>query len=204
MGKGALRGAFFLGGILMKTITFDWNCVISSENQDDQAPYVDQLINLHRKKMVEVAITTVSASETLKGSKEFPASANFFNKRLENLGWSDLPLVLGPAVIGLTYFGMCKIVGENFSTERDAIWEIVGGSTQRRLPASLSDADLHSADYKKWRNAWCDVHTLWVHIDSGRDVFISSNTKDFQNKMTQLRALGLKEVKTPEEMVASL
>ena len=188
----------------MKTITFDWNCVISFENQEDQATSVEQLINLHRKKMVEVAITTVSASETLKGSKEFPASANFFNQRLENLGWSDLPLVLGPAVVGLTYIGMCKIVGENFSCERDAIWEIIGGSTPRSLPASLSDADLHSAYYKNWRNVWCDVHTLWAHIDSGRDVFISSNKRDFQNKMTQLRELGLKEVKTPKEMVASL
>jgi hypothetical protein len=154
--------------------------------------------------VVEVAITTVSASETLKGSREFPASASLFNQRLEDLGWNDLPLVLGPAVIGLTYIGMCKIAGENFSTERDAIWKIVVGSTPRKLPACLSDADLRSADYKKWRNVWCDVHTLWAHIDSGRDVFISSNKRDFQNNMSQLRKLGLKDVKTPKEMVERL
>jgi hypothetical protein len=188
----------------LKTLTFDWNCVISAEQGDDKAFFVNSLVALHRREEIEVAITTVSASETLKGSKEFPSSAASFTNRLAELGWNDLPLIRGPSVIGLTYIDMCTIVGLDFESETDAIWNVIGGDMPRELPTPLSDEELWSPTYKNWRNVWCDVHTLWTHIVSGRDVFITTNTKDFQRKAKMLSELGLREVKTPEEMIGDL
>lgn len=188
----------------MKTVTFDWNCIISVEKSDVYSSDVLQLVEFHRSGIVDVGITTVSASESLKGSQHFPASAAQFSGRIENLGWQDLTTLLGPAVIGLTYFDMCKFVDENFENERDQIWQVLGGKTPRSLPLGLAEDRLHSPEYKRWRNVWCDVHTLWTHIKCGRDVFVTTNSKDFQNKFDQLHRLGLRDVKTPSDMVQEL
>jgi hypothetical protein len=51
--------------------------------------------------------------------------------------------------------------------------------------------------YKKWRNVWCDVHTLWTHMNAGRDVFVTSNTDDFQSNFAELSKLGLRKVSAP-------
>ena len=188
----------------MKTFTFDWNCVISAENGDDNACSVEQLIKYHRAKVIEVGITTVSASENLEGTKTFPASAKQFKSRLEKLGWDDLKFVLGPCVVGLTYIGMCKTVDENFKNEINKIWNVIGGNLQRNFPLNTSSEVLASHKYKKWRNVWCDVHTIWTHINAERDVFVTANTKDFQKKFLELQPLGLRKVCTPKEALNCL
>lgn len=180
--------------------------MISVETDDEHAPYVHALVDLHRENKVKVALTTVSASESLRGSKEFPASAEAFRSRLKALDWEDLELLFAPMVLDMTYWGMSKIVGdgEAFEREIEAIWSVLGGTTSRRLPENLPAEELWSKRWKKWRNVWCDVHTLWTHIDADRDVFVTTNTSDFQNKFNELRGLRLREVKTPREMLAGL
>lgn len=185
----------------MKSYTFDWNCVIAVEEDQPQAPFVRELVELHRAKRINVGITTVSASETLRGSKSLPASGALFHARLHALGWGDLDQILGPAVPGLAYIGLCHIVNDSFEAEVSSIWNVVGGNVSETLPEQLSEAELQGPAYKKWRNVWCDVHTLWTHIDADRDVFVTSNTKDFQKNEAALRKLGLRAVMTPEEAV---
>ncbi|MCR8725431.1 hypothetical protein [Frigidibacter sp. ROC022] len=185
----------------MKSFTLDWNCALAVEAGEEQGAFVRRLVELHRRGLADVAITTVSASESLKGSKKFPASAAQFRKRITNLGWDDLRLLLGPAVVGLTYLNMCKNVGETFDSERQAIWQALAPSVDRRLPDGIEDQELWSPKLRKWRNVWCDTHTLWTHIDSGRDVFVTTNTKDFHANHEKLKLLGLRDVATPEVAV---
>jgi hypothetical protein len=154
--------------------------------------------------LISVGLTTVSASENLAGSKEFPGSAEQFRERIDRLGWSDLDLVLGPMVFGLTYWGLSKWVSNDFDAQSDRIWQILFPNIARALPSELRDEELRSPKWKKWRNAWCDVHTLWTHIDAGRDVLVTSNTKDFQRKAEALEAIGLRCVQTPQEAVEHL
>ena len=79
----------------MKTVTLDWNCIISVEKSDAFSRDVLQLVEFHRSGIVDVGITTVSASESLKASQRFPASADQFRGRIENLGWQDFTTLLG-------------------------------------------------------------------------------------------------------------
>jgi hypothetical protein len=187
----------------VKSITFDWNCLIAVEQSEPASDYVQALVEAHKAGKISVGITTVSASETLKGSKSFPASASQFTERLKALGWEELDLVLGPAVIGLTYYDMCKYVDEAFEAERDAIWATMFPHIPQKQEAGNSEPELWSASDSKWRNAWCDVHTLWTHIDSGRDVFVTMNTHDFQRHSDDLLNLGLTGLMTPEEAMRS-
>ena len=188
----------------LKTLTFDWNCVIAVESAEAQGNSVNCLVQLHRRGLVDIALTTVSASESLRGSQEFPASASKFRDRISSLGWDDIPLLLGPEVIGLTYIGMCKIVGDSFAEESNKLWEVLAPNVERVLPEDLSDKEFKSNKFRGWRNAWCDVHTLWTHIDSDRDMFVTLNTRDFQTNLENLEALGLREVATPEKALASI
>ena len=175
--------------------------MIAVEQGDQQASSVNELVRLHRVGCISVGLTTVSASETLSGSKVFPGSAAQFSSRIKKLGWQDLDLILGPAVIGLTYIGMSKFVDDDFEDQRDAIWQVLFPNLPRVLPADTLERQLHDRHFRRWRNAWCDVHTLWTHIDAARDTYVTSNTRDFQRHSESLEALGLKSVMTPEEAV---
>jgi len=117
------------------------------------------------------------------------------------LGWDDIDLVLGPAVTGLSYIGLCKLVDDRFEVEVDALWHAMFPNIDRDLPDGTTQENLWSPQFKRWRNAWCDVHTVWTHINSGRDIFVTLNTSDFQRHAKQLGPHGLKRVMTPQEAV---
>lgn len=103
-------------------LTLDWNCVIEVEENRPQATSVRDLISRHRKGQFEVALLAASASENSK-SKRFPGNATLFVERVSALGWSDLPLVLMPGILGLSYFDFCFCVGdaEKFQSDMDAL-----------------------------------------------------------------------------------
>lgn len=179
--------------------------MIAVEEGENHASAVVGLVKAHRDGLIRVGLTTVSASETLAdGTKRFPASAKQFRSRVSALGWDDLDLLLGPAVIGLTYLDLCKWVDDEFESQRDQIWAILFPTLERELRSEVTEKELHSSCFKKWRNAWCDVHTLWTHLDAERDVFVTTNTRDFQRHATELARIGLKAVLTPEEAEALL
>jgi hypothetical protein len=173
--------------------------VIAVEGREGAAVPIEQLVDLHREKAISLGITTVSASENLQGSKVFPASAKQFKSRIHALGWDDLELVLGPQIIGLTYIGLSKLTNSQFAAEIEAIWAAMFPRVDRNLPKGVTDEELHSRHFKKWRGAWCDVHTVWTHIDAGRDVLVTSDIDDVHKHREKLQALGLKHVFTPQE-----
>lgn len=146
----------------------------------------------------------MSASEALRGSKIFPATANQFNTRIDALGWGDLDRVMGPLVLDLTYWDMSVVVDDTFEERIGALWTAMFPNIDRELPRGLTQAELHGANFHKWRNAWCDVHTLWAHLNAERDVFVTTNTKDFQKNADKLALHGLKVVQTPTEALRIL
>lgn len=190
-------------------LTLDWNCVIEVEENRTQAENVTELIRFHRLGRFEVALLAASASENTK-SKRFPGNAKVFKERVSKLGWQDLPLVPMPAVIGLSYWGFCYYVGdiEKFERDRDAIWQVMAPLVPRKPADHLSegkkmtDDAIQSEDLSKWRNTWCDVISAYSHIQAGRDVFVTNNTKDFQKNASELAKLGMKHISTPLEALA--
>jgi len=190
-------------------LTLDWNCVIEVEEDRPQAEYVTELIRLHRLGQFEVALLAASASENTK-SKRFPGNANIFKERISSLGWQDLPLVPMPAVSGLSYWAFCYFVGdaEKFERDWDAIWHVIAPSVSRKpadhVPAGTRMAGdaIQSKELSKWRNTWGDVISAYSHINEGRDVFVTNNTKDFQKNAGELARLGMRHISTPSNALA--
>ncbi|MEP4339185.1 MAG: hypothetical protein ABJ360_22875 [Roseobacter sp.] len=99
----------------------------------------------------------------------------------------------------MSFIGLSKIVGAGFEAERSELWQAMFPNIECSPPKGVTEEELWSATHKKWRNAWCDVHTIWAHIDAGRDVFVTANERDFQHNFEKLQMLGLKKVATPAE-----
>ncbi len=192
-------------------ITFDWNCLIEVEEGREQAAFVSALIEAHRKGAVEVGLLAVSASENLK-SKKFPGAAKLFRQRVNDLGWSDIPIVLAPSVHGMTFIGLTFIVGDadKFKADVQALWAVIAPNIPRRhsdyLQAGqrVSDEIFWSENSSKWRNAWCDVYSAYSHIKAKRDVFVTLNTRDFQKNADKLAKLGMMQICDPKDALRIL
>lgn len=187
-------------------LTLDWNCVIEVEEGRPQAEDVSFLIAAHRQGRCNVALLAASASENSK-SKRFPGSARLFLKRIAALGWTDMPLVPMPAVIGLSYFDFSFMLDDGEAFERDManLWRAIAPNIPRKphehVPdgIELDDDFFQSAPLWKWRNTWCDVVSAYSHIKAGRDVFVTNNISDFQKNSEHLAPLGMKKICTPVE-----
>ena len=192
-------------------LTLDWNCVIEVEEDRPQAAFVTDLISSHRKGQFEVALLAAYASENSK-SRRFPGNASIFVERVSALGWQDLPLVRMPGVIGLSYWDFCYMVGdvEKFERDMDALWRAIAPKIPRKLAEHLppgievTDDAIHSQELSNWRNTWCDVISAYSHIQEGRDIFVTNNTKDFQRNSDELSELGMKHISTPAQTLATV
>ena len=190
-------------------LTLDWNCVIEVEENRAQAEYVTDLIKRHKLGDFEVALLAASASENTK-SKRFPGNANVFKERISALKWQDLPLVPMPAVFGLSYWGFAYYVedGQKFERDRDAIWHVIAPKVSPKPSDHLSELEqmtddaIQSEELSTWRNVWCDVISAYSHIHEGRDVFVTNNTRDFQENAEELADLGMKHISKPADALA--
>ncbi|KRS11048.1 hypothetical protein XM53_18385 [Roseovarius atlanticus] len=191
--------------------TLDWNCVIEVEECRADAPTIIELVDHHRAGAAEVALLAASASENAK-SKRFPGNSRLFQDRISLLGWSDLPLVPMPAIIGLSYIDFCYIVGDgdDFERKMDALWQVIAPNVNRHAVSylkegeKLTDDAIQSVELSRWRNTWCDVVSAYSHIAAGRDVFVTKNTKDFQRNAHKLARLGMEKICKPKEALALL
>lgn len=192
-------------------LTLDWNCVIEVEEDRPQAAHVTDLVARHRQGQFEVALLAASASENSK-SKQFPGNASLFKDRVSALGWDDLPIVPMPGIFGLSYWDFCYYVSDRdkFHREMDALWNVIAPkvpkSPSEHLPTETAwtDQALQSEGLAKWRNTWCDVISAYSHIYEGRNVFVTNNTRDFQDNSEALSRLGMKHIFTPSETLAGL
>jgi hypothetical protein len=192
-------------------LTLDWNCVIEVEQNGPQSTCVLQLIESHRAGRCEVALLAASASENSR-SKRFPGNAGIFQERVSALGWTDLPIVRMPGVMGLSYWGFCYYVedGEKYEQEVEALWKAIAPNVARDwrvyLPAGKEPSDdaIQSEELSKWRNTWCDVIFAYSHIHERRDIFVTNNTSDFQRNAKKLAELGMKHICAPKETLGLL
>lgn len=190
-------------------LTLDWNCVIEVEEQRPQARHVLELVDYHRAGRFDVALLAASASENTR-SKRFPGNAGLFSQRVAALGWQDLPLVPMPGVWGLTYWDYCFSIEDSaqFQEDIDALWQIIAPRIARNPQeylaegSALTDDAIQSEALSKWRNTWCDVISAYSHIHAGRDLFVTNNTRDFQDHANKLATFGMKHICTPEKALS--
>lgn len=188
----------------MERLSLDWNCVIEVEENRAEARAVRSLVEMHRSGRLEVGLLATSASENLRNSPGLPITPDRFRDRIAALGWADLPIVPTLAVWGMTFWGSAFWADGSEGPVISALWSVIGKTglpkdletfrNQHGIPASLP---LEATEFSRWRNTWCDVHSALAHIKAERDVFITTNTKDFQHNAADLAKLGMSRIETP-------
>jgi hypothetical protein len=193
----------------MKTFTLEWNAVITWETEGRIGrESLGQLVSMHGTH-IDVGIVTTAASENT-AVRGFPETAAAFDDRLKAIGWDSLSKVLTVAVWDLTYFDYCFWANDDAEDLLKTLWSII---TPVNLPYSHSefaaqfnisrDIKITAPPYYKWRNKWCDVHSLYAHIIAGRDIFVSGDVKNFRGEKAQrLRELGVSQICSYDEALA--
>ena len=190
----------------MKTLTLEWNAVITWETPGRVGrESLGKLIALHGKR-IDVGIVTTAASENT-SLRKLPETADAFDDRLSRIGWSHLTKVLTACEFDLTYFDYCFFTPNDYEEIVSELWELI-------LPANIpyeatdfarergidSIHKITSDSYQKWRNKWCDVHSLYAHLMADRDIFVSGDIKNFKgDRRGRLADLGIKSICTYDE-----
>lgn len=188
------------------TFTLEWNAVITAET--DGRPGRDallELVGMHGKN-IDVGIVTTAASENTR-KRRMPANSMEFRSRLAAAGLHHLTMVHTASVIGLTYIGLSRIAPHDYKEMTNAIWGIVkpkGVPWDRRVFESNegipAGTPITAPEYAKWRNKWCDVNSIYAHLISNRDVFVSGDKKNFIGESGQkLNQLGIKKICSYDE-----
>jgi hypothetical protein len=150
-----------------------------------------------------VSVLGITASEL---QKDGTYTNNFvgFREWLKSLGADNLNLLKPIAVWDVTFWDWSMIGTDEdlqlIATLHNLMFPKINSSWIEY--ANACGEDPSNPDTKlshKWRNAHCDVQAAWACIKYDQDVFVTSNTTDFQRNIAQLSKLGLKGVATPSE-----
>lgn len=182
--------------------TLDTNCIIDVEEDRPNAPFVRELVALHGTNEVNVAVSSIGASERQREGG-FAKTFAEFQEKLAAVGFGSLEL-LPP----LGYWDICYwdhfLWADEHDTLEDKIHDILFPgidfswpeyAKSHALPVDLPD--------RTWRNAKCDVLALWCHIKRGGGVFVTSDGNfHAKTKVEKLRGLGMGAVAYPRDAVA--
>ncbi len=190
----------------MLKLTLEWNAVTTLE--DSLRAGRESLLKIVQahSKIFDVGIVTTAASENT-ARKEFPATAKAFLKRLDQANLSMLTRVKTKATISLTYIDHSFIPFDDRLEELVMkLWAILPGSIPRSYKEfarvnKIPEVILITApSYQKWRNHWCDVHSMLAHIIAKRDVFVTGDVKNFKgDRKKKLKALGIGDIYSYDE-----
>jgi hypothetical protein len=179
--------------------TLDTNCLIDVEEGRSNASSIIDLVSLHGRNGINVAVSAVGASERQRTGGYAKSFAEFQTK-LNAIGFHGLELLQQLAYWGICYWDYCVAADENDNLEEE-IHKVLFPNTEfawvdyarnRGLPVESPE--------KKWRNAKCDVLALWCHIKHGGGVFVTSD-ENFHatSKREKLKPLGVGTVSYPQD-----
>lgn len=188
----------------MKKITIDTNCIIDVEENRQMASTIRRLIELHKAKKLQLQVPAIAASER-RPVGSYLSNIQVFLDRLGILGLDDAEILMPLGYYGVTFWGWCILSGSELEAQERAIHEILFPGIPFKYDEYCAENGINSQNdpiAAKWRNAKCDVLSLWCHIYYSGDIFVTSD-RNF-HKATKLRALeslGAKKISTPEDVL---
>lgn len=177
--------------------TLDTNCLIDVEEERSNAPIIRDLVSLHGQSGINVAVSAIGASERQRCGR-YAQSFTEFQTKLKAIGCDGLELLLPLAYLDVCFFDHCVMADEGDVLEKEIhnvlfpniefLW--VDYRKNRSIAVESPD--------KNWRNAKCDVLTLWCHIKHNGDVFVTSD-RNFHalTKQDKLKSLGAGTIACP-------
>jgi hypothetical protein len=195
----------------MKSFTLDTNCIVDVDENRPNSVFIRKLSDAHLAGTASVSIVAIAASERQKpeSPERFMRSYSQFQERLERINLSHLKISYPMAYFGIFFWGKCVLSSKYLSSDEEQIHNILFSSIPFRYPGPTPD-DKNSNDeifkpWLKWRNAKCDVQTIWNHLHHSRDVFVNSD-KNFHRsgKKEALLSRGAGSILHPHEAVGLL
>ncbi|WP_296435564.1 MULTISPECIES: hypothetical protein [unclassified Rhizobium] len=188
----------------MVTFTLDTNCLIDVAHDRPSAVHVRTLADAHASSKADVAIVAMSASERQPDHK-YLSNYREFADWVASLGLSHLRTLLPLAFADVTFFDACVMGGpELIKRDREiglAMFPAIEVDWVRFANARGIDIeDVSSQPGRRWRNALCDRQMFWAHDHNQRDIFVTSNVKDFL-RLNKHPAFPSARVVTPDEAV---
>jgi hypothetical protein len=194
----------------MVNVTLDMNCIIDLENGQGAATHVKSLIKTHEEKKIKLRVVAISASEK-KRDGTYASNFSEFKNRIAAIGLGATEVLKPLGYFDITYYDWCVAVdGENgpmVNLERkvhETLFPEIQFSYQEFCKKSRIDINAQPIDHR-WRNAKCDVLSLWCHIYYGSGIFVTEDN-NFRRPMKKrpLMALGAGEILRPEAAVVQI
>ncbi len=182
--------------------TLDMNCIIDVETNNEISPFVLELVSLHGKNGINVAISKINASERQK-ERNYANNFSIFREKLAAIGFESLELLPPIAYMDITYIDNC-VWSDRSDTLEARIHDILFPGIQFLWPDYVKAHKLPiDLPNNAWRNAKCDVLALWCHIKHGGGVFVTSD-RNFhkKTKVKRLQELGAGIITYPKNALA--
>ena len=95
-------------------VTLDMNSIIDLERDNSWAPYIRELILMHRNKKINLQIAAISAAERKPDRTEIK-HFDEFKKRIEILGLIDVEILKTISYLGISFLGYSVLAGGKLS-----------------------------------------------------------------------------------------
>ncbi len=186
----------------MISVTLDTNCLIEYEHLDSASPALCRIIELGNEPHIQLQLSAIMAAEHQASGKDIQ-NFQLFQSRIKTAGLSHVKLLRPMGIIGMTYLDWMLIVGEDMIESEGKIQKILFPNISQHANEFCTVDD--APGRKRWRNAKCDVQTMWCHLHYDGDIFISRD-KVFHKatKKPRLIELGAGIIATPEEAIEYL
>jgi len=178
---------------LMK-ITLDHNCIIHLANQTDIGARIQEIVS---RKENECFVVNIGASE-MREKGVHPDHYEKFEELLDLARIADLPRLNPMAIWNVTFWDKHVWADDTMIKLAADIEQVLFGKAQK---IDIAAEGLDSPAGRKWLNRLCDVHSMWCHIYSKNDVFLTTDgnfTKE--TKMPRLIVLGAGRICHPHAL----
>lgn len=181
-------------------LTLDTNCIIDVAESRPAAQHILDLVHAHKTGVIDVAVTAVSASERQPGGQGLQHFGEF-QERLAGLGLGGLNLLMPLQYWGVTFWGYAVWASREMVALEEKIHHVLFPTIEYHWTeyCAKHNLDPEAGLDKKWRNAKCDVLSMWCHIHYKRDIFVTSDGNFHKpSKRQALIALGAGRIEFPE------
>ena len=189
-------------------VTLDTNCLIALENAEPAASAVRELIELHQGGRVHLCVSAIAASEAKASGEDRWPPFSRFRDRLAAVGLSEVEILRPMCYWGIAYLDHCwQFRDEHLALERK-IHEVLFQTLEFSYEEYCKRVEIPhtpTAPARAWLNAKCDVQSLWSHIHSGGEIFVTSDSNFHKaTKRRRLISLGARNIATPEAILGQL
>ena len=171
------------------TVTIDHCCLIALENREDDAPYVEALIDAWKCGWIDLAVCAIGASENAEDGLLIEVYDDY-SRRLKRVGLEGVREIYPVAHFGRGFWGKSAWGGDQDAELEKQITEMLFPNPNTRKRVS--------------RNRFCDVNLVLANARARREFLVTTDKKLIkkQDKLQDLIDVG--KILTPRDFLHML